>query len=151
MATGSTRRNFLKLASFAGSAGCILHHLPDVTYADATLPPDAVCLRPEIEPLVRMIEVTPRDELLEIVGAKIRAGISYQQLLASLMLAGVRNVQPRPNVGFKFHAVLVVNAAHLASLASPNEHRWLPIFWALDNFKSSQERDVQENDWTMNR
>ena len=27
----------------------------------------------------------------------------------------MRNIQPRPNVGFKFHAVLVVNSAHLAS------------------------------------
>ena len=31
--------------------------------------------------------------------------------------------------------MLVVNAAHLASLASPPEHRWLPIFYALDYFK----------------
>ena len=37
-------------------------------------------------------------------------------MLAALLLAGVRNIQPRPNVGFKFHAVLVVNSAHLASL-----------------------------------
>ena len=34
-----------------------------------------------------------------------------------LMLAGVRGIQPRP-VGFKFHAVLVVNSAHLATLAA---------------------------------
>ena len=42
-------------------------------------------------------------------------------MLAALLLAGVRNVQPRPSVGFKFHAVLVVNSAHLASLASADE------------------------------
>jgi hypothetical protein len=52
-------------------------------------------------------------------------------------------------VGFKVHAVLVVNSAHLASLASPASDRWLPIFWALDYFKSSQARDVQEGNWTM--
>ncbi len=53
-------------------------------------------------------------------------------------------------MGFKFHAVLVVNSAHLASMSSPPEHRWLPIFWALDHYKSSAERDVQERgDWTM--
>jgi hypothetical protein len=69
-------------------------------------------------------------------------------LLAALLLAGVRNIQPRP-VGFKFHAVLVVNSAHLASLASPDSDRWLPIFWALDYFKDSQARDVREGDWTM--
>jgi hypothetical protein len=32
---------------------------------------------------------------------------------------------------------------------SPDGDRWLPIFWALDQFKSSQARDVQEGDWTM--
>ena len=70
-------------------------------------------------------------------------------MLAALLLAGVRNVQPRPSVGLKFHAVLVVNSAHLASLASPDTDRWLPIFWALDYFKSSQAQDVREGNWTM--
>ncbi|HTD87111.1 MAG TPA: hypothetical protein VK850_11090, partial [Candidatus Binatia bacterium] len=60
----------------------------------------------------------------------------------------VRNIQPRP-VGFKFHAVLVVNSAHLASLSSPDSDRWLPIFWALDYFKSSQAQNVKEGNWTM--
>ena len=73
---------------------------------------------------------------------------SYREVLTALLLAGVRNIQPRP-VGFKFHAVLVVNSAHLASINSPDSDRWLPIFWALDQFKSSQARDVQEGDWTM--
>src|SRR5258708_2547071 len=64
------------------------------------------------------------------------------------MLAGVRGIQPRP-VGFKFHAVLVVNSAHLASLAAQDRDRWLPLFWAIDNFKSSQARNAQEGDWRM--
>lgn len=110
---------------------------------------DVVALRPEIEPLVRLIEDTPRQRLLEEIGVRIRSGLSYHDLLAGLFLAGVRNVQPRPSVGFKFHAVLVVNSAHIASLHSADQDRWLPIFWALDEFKSSQARDVRENDWTM--
>ena len=65
-----------------------------------------------------------------------------------MLLAGVRNIQPRP-VGFKFHAVLVVNSAHLASLASPDSDRWLPILWAVDQFKSSQAADVRAGDWTL--
>jgi hypothetical protein len=69
--------------------------------------------------------------------------------VAAVQLAGVRNVQPRPSVGHKFHTVLVVNSAHIASLSSPDEHRWLPIFWALDNFKSGQAADVSEGNWTM--
>lgn len=108
-----------------------------------------VRLRPEIEPLVRLIEETPRQRLLEEIGSRIQKGLSYQQVLAALLLAGVRNVEPRPAVGFKFHAVLVVNSAHVASMASPEADRWLPIFWALDEFKSSQARDVNEGNWTM--
>jgi hypothetical protein len=81
---------------------------------------------------------------------RINSGkLRYQEVLAALLLAGVRNVQPRPSVGFKFHAVLVVNSAHLASLAAPDNERWLPIFWALDEFKASQARDVKEGNWTM--
>jgi len=108
-----------------------------------------VQLRPEIEPLVKLIEDTPRQKLLEEIGSRIRNGLSYRELLAALLLAGIRNVEPRPAVGFKFHAVLVVNSAHLASLASPDADRWLPILWALDEFKGSQAKDVTEGNWTM--
>jgi len=150
----STRRRFLQ-STAAGGALCglgdlgFLSALRPVSAAEAAPDPRVVQLRPEIEPLVRLLEETPRDRLLEEVAARIHRGTTYTEVLAALLLAGVRNVQPRPSVGFKFHAVLVVNSAHLASMASPDEHRWLPIFWALDHFKSSQARDVEENDWTM--
>jgi len=42
-----------------------------------------------------------------------------------------------------------VNSAHLASIASPDEHRWLPILWAVEEFKRSQEQDTREGNWTM--
>lgn len=122
--------------------------LPAVSAAEAKLDSGRVRLDPEIEPLVRMIEETPRQKLLEEVGSRIRDGLSYQQLVTALFLAGVRNIQPRP-VGFKFHAVLVVHAAHLASLASADRDRWLPVFWALDYFKDSQERNRREGNWSL--
>ncbi len=113
---------------------------------------DIVRLEPDIEPLVRLIEQTPRAELLSKIGREIQQGLSYQELLAGLQLAGVRNVEPRPSVGFQFHTVLVVNSTHLASLASPPQHRWIPLFWALDYFKVAAERDVRERgDWTMSQ
>ena len=123
--------------------------LPPVLAADLQPLPEAVPLRPEIEPLVRLLEDTPRNRLLEEVAVRVRGGLTYRELLAALLLAGVRNVQPRPSVGFKFHAVLVVNSVHLAAMASPETERWLPLFWALDYFKDSQARDVQEGNWTM--
>ncbi len=149
----SSRRHFLRTTATTGALLGLgdlsfLSQLPPVSRADTRLDPKSVGLQAEIEPLVRMLEETSRDRLLEKVAARIKQGLSYRDLLAALLLAGVRNIQPRP-VGFKFHAVLVVNSAHLASLASPESDRWLPIFWALDYFKDSQARDVSEGDWTM--
>ena len=146
----ANRRSFLRTAA-ASSIGCGLANLGlrPVTAAEAALSANAVQFGDNIEPLVRLIEDTPREKLIEEVASRVGDGLNYRKLLAALLLAGVRNVQPRPSVGFKFHAVLVVNSAHLASLASRDEDRWLPIFWALDNFKSSQARDVREGNWTM--
>jgi hypothetical protein len=127
----------------------ILGRLPPVSAAEATLRADRVQFSDDIEPLVRLLEDTPRERVVEVFAEKIRSGTGYRAVLAALLLAGVRNVEPRPSVGFKFHAVLVVNSAHLASLASPDEDRWLPIFWALDYFKSAQARDERERGWTM--
>ena len=147
------RRTFLKSTLGAGALAGLgdlgfLTQLRPVSAAEAKLPKGIVQLHPEIEPLVRLLENTSRERVLEEVASKIKAGTSYREILAALLLAGVRNIQPRP-VGFKFHAVLVVNSAHLASLASSDQDRWLPIFWAIDQFKNSQARDVQEGDWTM--
>lgn len=147
-----TRRTFMRTSATAAALGIgelTTLGLRPVTAAEATLPPNSVRFNANVEPLVRLIEDTPRAKLIEEIAHRVKGGLSYPKLLAALQLAGVRNVQPRPSVGFKFHAVLVVNSAHLASLASPDEDRWLPIFWALDNFKSSQARDVQEGNWTM--
>src|ERR1041384_4213100 len=147
------RRSFLKSA-LATTAGlglgdfAFLSKLPAVTAAEARLDYKLVRYSPEIEPLVRLLEDTSRERLLEEVGGRIRRGLTYRELVAALLLAGVRNIQPRP-VGFKFHAVLVINSAHMASMNSPDGDRLLPIFWALDQFKASQSRNAQEGDWHM--
>jgi hypothetical protein len=126
-----------------------LSRLRPVTAAEAALPPTTIQFHPDIEPLVRLLEETPREQLIEAVSHRIAHGLSYRELLTALLLAGVRNVQPRPAVGFKFHAVLVVNSAHLASLSSADQDRWLPVLWAIDYFKSAQAHDVNEGNWTM--
>src|SRR5437763_7692776 len=148
-----SRRQFLKTAAVAGATAGLgdfsfLRCHPRVAAEEAKLDSKIVRFHPDIEPLVRFLEETPRERLLEEVAARIHHGLTYRELLAALLLAGVRNIQPRP-VGFKFHAVLVVNSAHLDSISSPDSDRWLQIFWALDHFKSSQAQDVKEGDWTM--
>ncbi|MGH9160224.1 MAG: hypothetical protein ACRD2X_09595 [Vicinamibacteraceae bacterium] len=147
------RRDFIKLAAASGTLASLgdlgfLSRLPLVSAADARVDAQRVRLHPDLEPTVRLLEETSAERVLEEVAARIRRGLSYRDLIAALLLAGVRNIQPRP-VGFKFHAVLVVNSAHLASLASPDSDRWLPIFWAIDQFKVSQAADVRAGDWAL--
>src|SRR5262245_32947657 len=147
----TTRRDFLSTTLKTGAAIGLadlaaFSALPAV--ADAFIKPAMVQFSPDIEPLVRLIEDTPREKLLEAAVARVKKGTNYQQFLAAVMLAGVRGIRPRP-VGFQFHAVLVVNSAHLASLAAPAEERWLPLLWALDNYKASQQRNREAGGWIM--
>src|SRR6267378_911968 len=145
----STRRDFLAHSAQLGALATVgkfafLDNLPSLTSQEVrrTLAP----VQADLEPLVRLIEDTARNRLLEEIGTRIRNGASYQQILGAVMLAGVRGIQPRP-VGFKFHAVLVVNSAHLASLAAPDSDRWLPLVGAIDNFKSSQAANEKQGNW----
>jgi hypothetical protein len=154
MSVPINRRRFvtgsLAAAAAAGLADFgFLNTLPALAADEAKANPKTVQLSPDIEPLVRLIEDTDREKLLEAVAARIKDGVSYQQLLSAVMLAGVRGIKPRP-VGFQFHAVLVINSANLASMAATDKDRWLPLFWALDNFKSSQATNKKSNDgWMM--
>lgn len=146
--TSVNRRKFLH--GTAGGLGLngILESLGSVSAEDAKVA-GVARFSDEVEPLVRFLEETPRSRLIEETAVRVRDGLAYRRLLTALLLAGVRNVQPRPSVGFKFHAVLVVNSAHIASLSGSDQDRWLPLFWAIDNFKNSQARDVDEGDWTL--
>jgi hypothetical protein len=107
-------------------------------------------LDPRMEPLVRMLERTPREKLLEATAEKIRAGASYRDLLAATLLAGVSSIRARP-VGFEFHCVLAVHSAHLAAQTAPAGDRYLPLLWAMDNFKESQETKRRKGDgnWAL--
>jgi len=146
------RRRFLRATAGAvatlGPLG-FLESLPRISAQDVQVDPKVVRLSGELEPLVQLLEKTPKAKIVETFAERIRSGTTYKEVLAALLLAGVRNVQPRPSVGFKFHAVLVVNATHLASMEAKGQDRWLPLFWGLDNFKDSQARDVSEGNWTM--
>jgi hypothetical protein len=146
------RRAFLQSGTGA-LLGCselaFLAGLRPVSAAQVRVDPGIVRFDPAIEPLVRLLEDTPRARVLEEIGARIRKGLTYREILAALLLAGIRNVQPRPAVGFKFHAVMVVHSAHLVAQSSPDADRWLPLVWAIDHFKESQADDAREGDWTM--
>lgn len=110
--------------------------------------PNVVQYPAEIEGLVRLMEQTPRERCFEMLAVQLQAGASYRQLLAALFLAGIRNVNPQPP-GFKLHCVFVIHSAHQLSLDAPLQERLLPLLWALDYFKQSQERDAAEGDFQL--
>ncbi len=147
------RRRFLQSASALGLGAGLggwqsLGTITPAHAADLKVGPDAVRFRPEIEPVVRWIEETPREHALEVAITQLKNGLSYRDLLAGLFLAGVRNIKPHP-VGFKFHAVMVINSAHLLGQTAAVNERLLPLLWALDTFKNSQLQDEREGDWTL--
>ena len=103
MSVSSSRRQFLttaaSAAAFAGTSQLgFLNKLPLVSAAEAKSSGNVVKLNDDIEPLVRLLEETPREKLLEEVAARIHKGTSYREIVAALLLAGVKNVQPRPSV-----------------------------------------------------
>ena len=71
------RRAFL-----AASALAFLDDLPAARAAEARV----VRLDADAEPLVRLIEDTPRPRLLEEIGARVKAGLPYRDVLAALFL-----------------------------------------------------------------
>jgi hypothetical protein len=118
--------------------------------AAAQVTPDIFRYQPEIEPLVSLIERTPREECAAMAVDQFQRGVSYRQFMAALFLAGIRNVNPRPP-GFALHCVFVIHSAHLIGLEAPSSARLLPLFYALDNFKTAQLRDsrAQTGDYAM--
>src|SRR5688500_2244515 len=70
--------------------------------AAAQITPEVTRFHGDLEPLVALIERTPREKCAEMVVEKIASGVSYRQLLGALFLAGIRNVNPRPP-GFALH------------------------------------------------
>src|SRR5215475_9560276 len=98
MAGNRTRRQFLgsTAAGLAALGGGweFLGRLPLVRAEDAKVDPTLVRLDDHIETLVRLLENTPRDRVLEELAMRVRNGTSYREVLAALFLAAVRNVQP---------------------------------------------------------
>ena len=71
------RRAFLSLSAGAAAAlgeMAFLSRLGAVRADETKLDPKMVALHPEIEPLVRFLERTPRERVLEELATKIRKG-----------------------------------------------------------------------------
>lgn len=130
------RRRFLQASGAAWAAGM------GGLRAGATSVPDAGSL-------LSLLEDRPRVRIPSELVKLIRSGLRHEPLLEALTLAAVRNVQPYPNVGFKYHAVMVLQSVHLTTGGLSPEDEWLPSIWAADYFKQTQATERRQTGWHM--
>jgi hypothetical protein len=99
--------------------------------------------------LLKLLEDSPRERIPRELARMIRSGLRYEDLLAALSLAAVRNVQPYPDVGFKYHSVMVLRSIHSTTQHLSSADKWLPIVWATDYFKDTQAQERATGGWRL--
>ena len=99
--------------------------------------------------LVRLLAETPRESLLDALARRIQAGLTPQQLLAALAVATCREVSPYPNVGFKYHAVMMLRSVEQSMVAMSKERAWLPLLWTADYFKAASAQQDRTEPWSL--
>jgi hypothetical protein len=102
-----------------------------------------------IASLVKVLEDTRRERLPGALVRRIRAGLPQEDVLAALFLAATRNVQPYPDVGFKYHSVMMLRSVHSTQQHLSPVDRGLPIIWAVDYFKDTQAQERASSGWQM--
>jgi hypothetical protein len=129
----ATRRRFLQTVAGTASLGLADGAwLRGLAAFGADPPPDKVRFGPDIEPIVRLIEETPRERCVPVFIDQLRRGLPYRRFLAAAFFACVRKVHCHHDV-YKIHSV------HRVSLDARPEERLLPLFWAVNAFKQRQE------------
>ncbi len=131
-----TRRHFLQSAATGGAAiglGDWARLLPisPVTAAEAKVTADLVRFSPDIEPVVRLVEETPRDKCVAMMIGQLKKGLPYRNFLAALYLANIRTKMVD-------HPLAVLHSTNQLTLDLPVQERLLPTFWAMDSFKAHQ-------------
>ena len=129
----TTRRRFLQTA--AGSASLCLADGPllcGLATFGAEPPPARVRFGPDLEPIVRLIEETPRERCVRVFVAELRRGLPYRRFLAASLFAGIRRMHSH-------HEVYKIHAVHQVGMEVRAEERLLPLFWALNGYKQRQE------------
>ena len=99
--------------------------------------------------LVKVLEESARERVPGELVRMIRVGLRPEDLLAALVLAATRNVQPYPDVGFKYHAVMMLRSIRSTQQHLPPAETWLPIIWAVDYFKETQAEEQSSSGWHM--
>ena len=99
--------------------------------------------------LARLLVDTPRESLLHALAMRIRAGLAPQQLLAALAVVTCREVSPYPNVGFKYHAVMMLRSVEQSMVAMSDERAWLTLLWTADYFKAASAQQDRIEPWSL--
>jgi hypothetical protein len=95
---------------------------------------------PDVEPIVRLVEETPRERCVAAMVEQLRQGLPHRHFLAALYLAAIRAARWHGSGIHGFdHSTYVVHAAHQLALDLPAGLRLLPAFSALDHFKAMQQ------------
>src|SRR5262245_49107800 len=130
---GATRRRFLKTVT--GTATLFLADGPSLfslAALGAQAPPERVRFGPDLEPIVRLIEETPREQCVRVFVAELRRGLPYRRFLAASLFAGIRRVHSN-------HEVYKIHSVHQVGMDVRAEERLLPLFWSLNGYKQRQE------------
>ncbi len=101
----------------------------------------------DVAALVHWVREVAREKMVAELVDRVKKGLTAEQLLAAIFLAGIWDVEPRP-VGFKFHCVLQMPAVWRVATALPEAERVLPLVYALAVFKQSQAA-ARHNDWLL--
>lgn len=140
----STRRQFISSTAAAATAATVsewaaLLPISPASAADMRVTTELVRFGAEIEPIVALIEKTPREKCVEAMMLRLRDGLPYRQFLAALYLAAIRAAKWHGGIHGFDHNAYVVHSANQLALDLPVSERLLPAFYAMDNFKVMQQ------------
>ena len=98
--------------------------------------------------LAAALRSAPRSRAFEIAADAIRGGATIETLLGAVLRIGVEDIRPRPH-GI-LHAVMMVHSSFALADGASEEQAWLAVLWNLDDLKTAQQRDRDEDgDWSM--
>lgn len=129
----TSRRQWLHCA--AGTASLCLATgdvLSGLSALGAEPPADKIRFGPDLEPIVRLIEDTPRTDCVRVFVGELERGLPYRKFLAASLFASIRRARSN-------HEVYKLHALHQVSMDVVAEERLLPLFWGLNGFKQRQE------------
>jgi hypothetical protein len=94
--------------------------------------------RPELAPVLEILERSSRDDVLERLADWLAVRGDPAVLRDALVVAASRHVVPRTTFSKAHHALICVHAAHRAGEHAPPTMRWHPLLWSADTMKGAQ-------------